>query len=105
MEPRNVAFAHIAALLATLGGCTKAEPASMKADQAPQGATSAAATPPPPPPGAAPTLADEESTKGKKADVAASASATPVAPMHRAPVTGQASCGAGTCSADMKKKK
>ena len=106
MEHRNVSLTltHIATVLAALSsGCTKAEPAA--AVHADQPMATASAMPPPPPP--APSAAPMEEAKGEAEPAPSASAVTPQTPSHqrlRAP-TGQASCGAGTCSADMKKKK
>ena len=109
----NLSLQNIAATLAALGtsavvvACTKApEPASMRADQAPT-ASATSASPPPPPPIAAP-----EQERGKDNLKATGSAAPPLQqpkPMRPAPTsgggsTGQASCGAGTCTGDPKKK-
>ena len=122
MAPPNLSAENIARTLAILGttaalaACTKSEPAGVKADQAPtaNASASAAAEPPPPPqvvapPGAGPQGNDEG--RAPEATATAAASAAPPVGGHaielkkrKASPTGQASCGAGTCSADMKKK-
>jgi hypothetical protein len=113
---------RIALILAALGtsavitACAKgAEPAAVRSDQAPTASAQSAVAPPPPPeatPTGAPGQQAEE--KGKAADLgnAAPSASAPNPTQHslgRRPAggtgqTGQASCGAGTCTADMKKK-
>ena len=111
---QRVVHPHRRSPAALSSGCAKAEPSgAVRSDQPASGGmtASAIAAPPPPPPSAEPTpLATatpvEQEQSKRKGEAAASASAPP-APGHtmmRSP-TGQASCGAGTCSADPKKKK
>ena len=107
----NLSFDEIALVLAalSLGACTKAsEPAGVKADQAPT--ASASAAPPSNAPAVTATAAATVAPEGQGAATVgaaptASATETPHQPPKREKKpTGQASCGAGTCSADMKKK-
>ena len=105
MRP-NLSIERLAVTLAALGttavvACTKAESAAVRPEQTP----AASASPPPPQP-----VPEETKTEGEKEPApttiaTATASARPVAqpPRHKAG-TGQASCGAGTCTADPKKK-
>ena len=116
----NLSLERLALTLAALGtsavvtACTRAEPAGgARADQAP---TSSASSPPPPQP--TQVMPDEaQKSEGEREPVPAQIATTtatppPTASAHRmAPGkkpdkggTGQASCGAGTCTADPKKK-
>jgi hypothetical protein len=112
MRP-NLSIEHLAVTLAALGtvtACTRAEPAATRPDTP---MSSAAATPPPPQPvheEEKETTKDEHKKSEGMATATATASARPIAEPRRkvAPDskggTGQASCGAGTCTADPKKK-
>jgi len=128
MASPNLSLENIARTIATLGtsavlaACTKsAEPAAVKADQTPVTTASATAAAPPAPPPPAQPAADERAREpgaapegqaaGGGAGAAPTTSGAPAAPAHKASTmgrhqgaTGQASCGAGTCSSDMKKK-
>jgi hypothetical protein len=113
MRP-NLSLENIATVIAALGtsavlaACTKtAEPASVHADQPATQASAASPPPPPPPTSMATTMGDQDTTLKKNAGGSPSASAvtpTPMQPGKPKGTTGQASCGAGTCTADPKKK-
>lgn len=116
MRP-NLSIERLAVTLAALGttavvtACSRAEPAAVRPEQTP----AASASPPPP----QPVVVDETKkaeaaekepmvTPGAIATAAPSAHPASAVPKRRAPGdkggTGQASCGAGTCTADPKKK-
>jgi hypothetical protein len=112
MRP-NLSIERLAVTLAALGttavvaACSRAEPPSVRPEQTP------AASVAPPPPQAMPdeTKKSEGENEPAPTTVAtATASARPIAQprRHVGPGgdkgTGQASCGAGTCTADPKKK-
>jgi len=121
MRP-NLSLDNIATVIAALGtsavlaACTKAaEPGSVRSDQPAASAVNANAPPPPPAATAATpegVAADEElKKKAGPGGGGGSASATPLMQQPRSgggmphgSSTGQASCGAGTCTADPKKK-
>jgi hypothetical protein len=113
-QARNLSLTHIATVLAALGSpaviaaCTKADAPAVRSDQ--PASSAAAATPPPPSPTAsAPGAAADEG----RAASSSSAQAPDGVKLERKKgmaggggggSTGQASCGAGTCTADPKKK-
>jgi len=106
MRP-NLSLEHLALTLAVLGtACAKSSaPDAVRADQpsASAAATTTAAPSaeptPPPPTATAAASALEAAPKGSAPRIGHGR-----APGGSAGTTGQASCGAGTCSADMKKK-
>ena len=105
MRP-NLSLEHLALTLAVLGtACAKSSaPDAVHADQpsASAAATTAAPSAEPTPPTATATAAAsalEAAPKGSAPRIGHGR-----APGGSAGTTGQASCGAGTCSADMKKK-
>lgn len=116
MRP-NLSIERLAVTLAALGttavitACSS-EPAAVRPEQTP----AASASPPPPPPQAMPneakkTEGEREPTPTTVATATATATASATPRRHMAPggggdkgSTGQASCGAGTCTADPKKK-
>ena len=99
----NLSLENIALTLAalSLGACTKAsEPAAVGSDRQPAASASAA----PPPPGA---IGATNSPQQATASPSASATEVPHEALKREKKkagSGSASCGAGTCSADMKTK-
>ncbi len=105
MARPNLSLEHLALTLAALGtsavitACAKSEPAgAVRSDQAPATASAAAPVAPEQTPQAI-------ATTTATAAPSAAASAAPPAPAKRAKDrSGQASCGAGTCTAEMKKK-
>jgi len=110
MRP-NLSIERLAVTLAALGttavitACSRSEPAAVRPEQTP----TTSASPPPPQPAPDEAKKNEgEKELGPTATATATASATPR--RHMAPGggdkggTGQASCGAGTCTADPKKK-
>jgi hypothetical protein len=111
--PPNLSLEHLALTLAALtAACTRAEP-SLRTDQTPMTAPSSfAAAPPPPPAEAEPDKkieGEKEPAPKTVATATATASARPMASPKRRMggdkgQPGQASCGAGTCTADPKKK-
>ena len=111
MRP-NLTIERLAVTLAALGtsavvvaACTHAEPAATSASPDKPMPSASAAPPPPAPDESKKSEAEKEPTI---ATATATASAQPAPVKHRAPGdkggTGQASCGAGTCTADPKKK-
>jgi hypothetical protein len=119
MRAPNLSLENIATAIAALGtsavlaACTKAaEPSSsVRADEPAQ--ASAASPPPPPVATASPTAVTEQDQQKKEGAASAAPMTQPPQPsqLRRGPggakptgTTGQASCGAGTCTADPKKK-
>jgi hypothetical protein len=111
MRP-NLSIERLAITLAALAACSRSEPAAVRPEQTPPTASASAAAPPPP----QPTPDEGKKNEGEKEPApttigTAAASARPiteprrhVAPGGSSKGTGQASCGAGTCTADPKKK-
>jgi hypothetical protein len=102
----DLTYAHIATIVAALSGCTKADAPAVRSDQSPTQAAAAASSAPP--------AEKNENEQAQPVVPGMAATATPIGadsakkkgearPMAH-PTSGQASCGAGTCTADPKKK-
>jgi hypothetical protein len=112
MRP-DLSIERLAITLAALGttaviaACTRAEPAAIRSESTPTPTVSAA--PPPPQPDES-KKSEGEKEPSPMATAPTSASAVAPSAPRRAPGGsdkkggGQASCGAGTCTADLKKK-
>jgi len=94
MRP-NLSLEHLAAIVAVLGtsavlaSCAKADSAAVRADQTPQSQSATATV---------------SAGPGGSATAAAASSGLLKDEKKGKAMTGQASCGAGTCTADPKKK-
>jgi hypothetical protein len=100
----NLTFERLAIVLA-LTGCSKATPAA-DAVRSDPGATSQAVTQgaPPPRPITEPLIATVTASASPSPGPGGAASATDLKKKLGHSPTGQASCGAGSCTSDMKKK-
>jgi hypothetical protein len=110
----NLSLEHLATIVAVLGtsavlaSCARADSPAVRSDQAPEAVVPNATASAAPPPPVVTAQADEQAqTPGVIATATAAAPSASAHRMHAAPratTTGQASCGAGTCTADPKKK-
>ena len=107
--PPNLSFEHLAVVLA-LAGCSKATPAAETSTTVRSDPSASAqverqqgATPPPPPPAIAASAAPVMGGRSGGPGGAASVNELRKKDMSN-PTTGQASCGAGSCTSEIKKK-